>query len=181
MLIYSISVSADGFINDRDGTFDWTAPSDELVQFHHDEVAELDAYLLGRRLYETMLVWHTDPAMRDSAFGEVWNGLPKIVFSRTLHDVEGPNTRLATAPLADEIASALEPSDRVVSIGGAGLAGQALELDLVDELRIYRCPVVAGGGTPHLPPLPRSLPLSLAETREFDAGVVYERFRRIRR
>ena len=56
MLIYSMSVSADGFIADRQGGFGWTEPSEELFRFHLAEVRELGGYLCGRRLYETMLV-----------------------------------------------------------------------------------------------------------------------------
>jgi len=59
MLIYSMSVSVDGFIADREGAFAWTAPSDELFRFHLEQVRELDGYLLGRRLCETMLVWES--------------------------------------------------------------------------------------------------------------------------
>ena len=180
MLIFSMSVSADGFINDRAGGFDWAAPDDELTRFHHDEVATLDAYLLGRRLYETMRVWETDPTMRDTesgaAFADVWAALPKVVFSRTLAGVDG-NARFADRPLVDEIAAA-DGADKIVSIGGAVLAGQAIELGLVDELRIYRCPVMVGGGTPHLPPVENDVRLELVETRAFDSHVVYERYRR---
>jgi len=178
MLIYSISPSTDGFINDRDGGFDWAAPDDALVQFHHDEVSTLDAYLLGRRLYETMLVWETDPSMRDTesgaAFADVWAALPKVVFSRTLDSVVG-NARLADRPLVEEIAR-VTANGAVVSIGGADLAGQAIELGLVDELRMYRCPVIVGGGTRHLPRVTRDIALELAETRTFDSHVVYERY-----
>src|SRR3981189_514484 len=93
MLIYSMSVSVDGFIADREGAFGWGAPSEELFRFPRALVGELGGYLLGRRLYETMLVWETDPAMRDSelraAFADVWCALPKVVFSRTLESVQG--------------------------------------------------------------------------------------------
>ena len=62
MLIVSMSVSVDGFIADREGAFAWAAPSDELFfRFHTALVGELGGCLLGRRLYETMLVWDTDP------------------------------------------------------------------------------------------------------------------------
>jgi dihydrofolate reductase len=56
MLSYSMSVSVDGFIADRDGPFEWRAPSDELFRFHTALVSELGGYVLGRRLYEVMLV-----------------------------------------------------------------------------------------------------------------------------
>src|SRR4051794_16373895 len=100
MLIFSMSVSVDGFISDREGAFDWTPPGEELFRFHTALVSELGCYLLGRRLYETMLVWETDPSMRDNelgtAFADVWCALPKVVFSRTLGSVQG-NARLAEA------------------------------------------------------------------------------------
>src|SRR5687768_10087584 len=125
MLILSMSVSVDGFISDRDGAFDWSPPGDELFGFHLEQVSELGGYLLGRRLYEAMLVWETDPSLRSdelrSAFADVWSAVPKVVFSRTLDSVEG-NARLAAGSVADEVAAALAATDRPVSIGGPGLA-----------------------------------------------------------
>jgi dihydrofolate reductase len=183
MLIYSMSVSVDGFIADREGAFDWTVPSDELFRFHLAQVGELGGYLLGRRLYETMLVWETDPSLRDnearSAFADVWSAIPKVVFSRTLDSVQG-NARLAEASLAEEIAAALDATDKDVSIGGAGLAAAAVELGLVDELRMFRYPVVVGGGTPFLPPVAEAVPLDLIETRTFGSRVIFERYGRVR-
>jgi dihydrofolate reductase len=184
MLIYSMSVSVDGFINDREGGFAWTAPGDELFGFHLELVRELGCYLLGRKLYETMLVWETDPSMRGTesgaAFADVWRALPKVVFSRTLDRVQGNNARLAEASLTEEAAAALAATDKPVSIGGAGLAAQAVELGLVDELRMFRYPIVVGGGTPFLPPVTEEVPLDLIETRTFGSRVLFERYRRPR-
>ena len=179
---YSISVSVDGFIADREGAFEWGATSEELFRFHTALVSELGGYLLGRRLYEAMLVWETDPSMRDNelraAFADVWCAIPKVVFSHTRESVQG-NARLAEASLAEEVAAALDATDKDVSIGGAGLAAQAIELGLVDELRLFRYPVVVGGGTPFLPPVTEDVPLDLIETRTFDSRVIYERYQRI--
>jgi dihydrofolate reductase len=179
VLIYSMGVSVDGFIADREGGFDWTVPSEEQFGFHLAQVRELGGYLLGRRLYQTMLVWETDPSLRDNelgaAFAYVWCALPKVVFSRTLHGVQG-NARLAEAPLAEEVAAVLDAPDKDVAIGGAGLARAAIELGLVDELRMFRHPVVVGGGTPFLPPVTDDIPLELIETRTFGARVIFERF-----
>jgi dihydrofolate reductase len=181
MLIYSMGVSVDGFIADREGAFAWTEPSDELFRFHTAQVGELGAYLLGRRLYETMQVWETDPSLRDdeagAAFADIWCALPKVVFSHTLDHVEG-NARLAEAPVAEEVAAALDATDKDVAIGGAGLAAEAIELGLVDELRIFRHPVVVGGGTPFLPPVTDAVPMDLVEARTFGSPVIFERYRR---
>jgi dihydrofolate reductase len=183
MLIFSMGTSVDGFIADREGAFDWSGPDDEQFRFHIAEVRELGVFLCGRRLYETMLVWETDPSMRDDAdqaeFADVWCALPKVVFSRTLDSVEG-NARLATASLAEEAATALEATDKDVAIGGAGLAAEAIELGLVDELRIFRYPIVVGGGTPFLPPVSQDIALDLIETRTFASRVIFERYRRAR-
>jgi dihydrofolate reductase len=184
MLIYSMSVSVDGFIADRDGVFNWSAaPNEDLFRFQVTQTRELGGFLLGRRLYETMLVWETDPSMRDSeldaAFADAWCAIPKIVFSRTLDSVQG-NARLAEASLAEEAAAALDATDKDVGIGGAGLAAAAIELGLVDELRMFRNPVVVGGGTPFLPPVTEDVRLDLIETRTFGSRVIYERYGRAR-
>jgi len=183
MLIYSMGASVDGFIADREGAFGWTVPSEEQFGFHVAQVRELGGYLCGRRLYETMLPWETDPAMRvdelRAAFADVWCAIPKVVFTRTLDGVKG-NARLAEASVAEEAAAALDATGKDVAIGGAGLAAAAIELGLVDELRLFRHPVVVGGGTPFLPPVTEDVPLDLVETRTFGSRVIYERYRRAR-
>ena len=182
-LIYSMSVSVDGFIADRDGSLGFTGPpGEEQFRFHIEQTRELGSYLLGRRLYETMLVWDTDASLRGSelgrAFADVWCALPKVVFSRTLDSVQG-NARLADASLADEVAAALAATDTEVAIGGAGLAAGAIELGLVDEVRMFRNPIIVGSGTPFLPPVSEHVSLELVETRTFASRVIYECYRRI--
>ena len=187
MLIYSMGVSVDGFIADREGGFSWSVPNEDLFRFHVTQTRELGGFLLGRRLYETMLVWETDPSMRDTmrdseldaAFADVWCAIPKVVFSRTLDSVQG-NARLAEASVAEEAAAALDATDKDVGIGGAGLAAVAIKLGLVDELRMFRYPVVVGGGTPYLPPVTEDVPLDLIETRTVGSRVIYERYGRAR-
>lgn len=180
MLIYSMSVSVDGFITDREGEFGWTEPDDEQFHFHTEQTREIGGFLCGRRLYETMVVWETDPSLRETepeaAFADIWCAIPKVVFSRTLDSVEG-NARLAEAPLAEEAAAALAATDKDVAIGGAGLAAAAIELGLVDELRIFRNPIAVGGGTPFLPPITEHIRLDMVETRTFGSRVIYERYR----
>ena len=181
MLIYSMGVSVDGFIADREGGFEWGDPNEEQFRFHTAQVRALGGFLLGRRLYETMLVWETDPSMRETeaeaAFADAWCAIPKVVFSRTLDSVQG-NARLAEASVAEEAAAALAATDKDVSIGGAGLAAAAIELGLIDELRMFRNPVVVGGGTPFLPPVTEDIPLDLIETRTFGSRVIFERYGR---
>ena len=61
-LIYSAITSLDGYVADEDGNFDWAAPDEEVHTFVNDLERPVGTYLCGRRLYELMAVWETDPA-----------------------------------------------------------------------------------------------------------------------
>jgi dihydrofolate reductase len=182
-LIYSMSVSLDGFIAGPDGNFDWSAPDEELHRFHNERVRALGGHVLGRRLYETMKYWETaqeDPAATDYAleFAEIWKALPKVVFSGTLDQVVGSNTRLARGSIAEEVAELQQRSGKDVAIGGAELAAEAIKLGLVDDFQPFVYPVVVGGGKPFLPSLDQGVHLKLMETRTFGSRVVYLRYER---
>jgi dihydrofolate reductase len=182
-LIYSMGASLDGFIAGPRGEIDWSAPDEELHRFHNQQTRELGAHLCGRRLYETMLYWETaveDPSIGgpELEFAEIWKKLPKVVFSTTLERVEG-NARLADGSLAEELAKLKEQPGKHLSVGGAGLAAAAAELDLIDEYRLFLSPVVLGGGTPYFSSLERRVDLELLETRTFGSRVVYLRYRQV--
>jgi len=179
-LIYSIGVSLDGFIAGPDGEIDWGAPDEELHRFHNEQTRELGAHLCGRRLYEVMLYWetaHEDPSLPETEleFARIWQDLPKIVFSKTLAEVEG-NARLATDVVAEEVVKLKEQPGKDLAVGGAGLAGTLIELGLVDEFRLFVSPVVLGGGTPYFPAVGERIDLELVETRTFGSRVVYLRY-----
>ena len=181
-LIYSMSVSLDGYTAGPDGDIAWGVPDEEQFQFHVQQTREISAHLLGRRLYEEMLVWETPEATRFNPsapeFARIWRAIPKVVFSTTLEQVAG-NARLANEDVATEVARLVEqPGEGVVGVGGPGLAATLINLDLIDEYRQFVNPVVLGGGTPYFPPLKAGLNLELLETRTFGSRVVYLRYRR---
>jgi dihydrofolate reductase len=178
-----MSVSLDGFIAGPGGDIDWSPPDEELHRFHNQQVAELGAHLLGRRLYEVMVYWETvdeDPAAGEVAleFAQIWKSLPKIVFSKTLDEVVG-NTTLMRDGLAEEVARLKARPGKDLAVGGAGLAAACTQLGLIDEYRLFVSPVVLGAGTPYFPALEQSIDLELAETRTFGSRVVYLRYRRM--
>jgi dihydrofolate reductase len=184
-VIYSMSVSLDGFIAGPGGDITWTAPDQELFGFHVQRTREIGAELMGRGLYEDMLAWEapevpwSDPEALE--FARIWQAVPKVVFSTTLREVRG-NAQLASDDLAGEVAKLKEtPGDGVISVGGAGLASTLIKLDLIDEYRLFVNPVVLGGGTPYFPALDRRIELELLETRTFGSRVVYLRNRRVQR
>jgi dihydrofolate reductase len=183
-VIYSMSVSLDGFIAGPDGDIGWSAPDAVQMRFHIEQTCHIAAYVCGRGLYQVMLVWETaEQTMSGDAeleFARIWRPIPKVVFSRTLNSVAG-NARLAADDIATEIGRLRDqPGEGVVSIGGADLAAAAIAEDLIDEYRQFVNPVVLGGGTPYFTPLARRLDLRLIESRTFNSRVVYLRYQRTR-
>ena len=180
-LIYSMGVSLDGFIAGPGGEIDWSAPDEELHRFHNQQTREIGAHLCGRGLYEEMVYWETadenpSAAEHELEFAHIWKRLPKIVFSKTLATVEG-NARLVTDGVGEEVAKLKDQPGDDLAVGGAGLASTCIELDLVDEYRLFVSPVVLGGGTPYFPGLEARIDLELVETRTFGSRVVYVRYR----
>jgi dihydrofolate reductase len=181
-LIYSMTVSLDGFIAGPDGAIDWSVPDEELFRFHHQQVQEIGVHLCGRRLYETMVYWETAEegplAAEHVEFAQTWKALPKVVFSTTLESVVG-NTRLARDGVGEEVSRLKEQPGKDIAVGGAGLARACMELELIDEWRLFAGPLLLGGGTPYFPPLEKVINLELIEARTFGSRVVYLRYRRV--
>lgn len=179
---YSMSMSVDGYIVGPDGSFDWAPPDKDVFRFWIEEIRGVGVHLMGRRLYETMLYWET--ADRDASLGAdelewagLWKPLPKVVFSTTLSSVEG-HARLASGGIAEEVERLrAQPGEGEIAIGGATLAAEAAALDLIDEYRAIVCPVLVGGGIPYFARHERRADLELVETRTFNSGVVYLRYR----
>lgn len=184
-VIYAMGMSLDGYIIGPDGRFDWSAPDDELMGFFNDELRGIGVHLMGRNLYETMLYWETaeqDPALDEvnRVWASLWKPLPKVVFSTRLREVEG-NARLVSGGLAEEITHLrAEPTDSEIAIGGAALAAQAADLDLIDEYRPRIYPVLVGGGVPYFPQHARRANLELTGSRTFGTGVVGVCYRVVR-
>jgi dihydrofolate reductase len=180
-LVYVTNVSLDGYIEDENGNFDWTPPNDDLFEFITDLVRPIGTYLYGRRLYETMAVWETEPALAAQSaltadFATVWQAADKVVYSRTLDAPSTANTRLEREfdPAAVRRLKASATSD--LTVGGADLAGQALTAGLVDEYHLFVRPVLVGGGKQALAASTRTN-LVLLEDRRFEDGVMYLRYR----
>src|SRR5262245_43678390 len=98
-LIYIANMSLDGYAEDKEGKFDWTDPSSEVFRFITNLVQATRTHLYGRRMYETMMVWETEPQLAAQSplsreFAEVWQAANKIVYSRTLEAISTSKTQL---------------------------------------------------------------------------------------
>jgi dihydrofolate reductase len=179
-LIYSPIASLDGYVADEDGNFDWAEPDEEVHRFVNDLERPVGTYLYGRRMYEVMLFWETAGGADQPAFvrnfAELWRAADKIVYSKTLETVSSARTRIEREFDPEAVRQLKARAERDLTVGGSGLAGQALAAGLVDECHFFVAPVVVGGGTRALPDGVR-LDLELLDERRFTSGVVYLRYR----
>jgi dihydrofolate reductase len=180
-LIYSVITSLDGYIADEDGNFDWAAPDEEVHAFVNDLERPIGTYLYGRRMYEVMVAWETmhspadqPPVIQD--FAAIWQAADKIVYSTTLDTVSSARTWIERDFDADVVRQMKAQATRDLTVGGPGLAAQAIKAGLVDEYQFFLAPVVVGGGTPSLPAHVR-LRLELLDERRFANGTIYLHYR----
>ena len=180
-LIYTTNTSLDGYTEDMDGKFDWTDPNEEVFRFITDLIRADGTHLYGRRMYESMMVWETDPnlagqspLMRD--FAQVWQAADKIVYSRTLEAVSTRKTQIERSFDPEAIRRLKESVGPDIHIGGAELAAHAFRAGLIDECNLFIIPIIVGGGKPALPEDVR-LELELLDERRFGNGIVFLRYR----
>ena len=184
-LIYCLNVSLDGFIETAERSLEWTMMDDELHQWFNDQERTFDASLYGRRIYELMN-GHWPHALSDPTvtgveheYAQIWNAVPKIVFSSSLDAVEGNARLVRGGDVTEELERVREEFPGDLNVGGATLAASFIRAGLVDEYRLVVHPVVIGGGTPFFPALDAPLRLRLTDTHQFSSGVVYEAYERL--
>ena len=180
-LVYVTNTSLDGYIEDQYGAFDLYEPDDDVFAATTALLRSFGTLLYGRRLYETMAVWETDPALaklsdRTADFASAWQAAAKVVYSTTLTDVSTATTRLERNfdPGAVQELKATATSD--LTIGGANLAARAFAAGLLDECQLFVWPMIVGDGKPALAAGTRTN-LELLDEHRFNNGVVRLRYR----
>jgi dihydrofolate reductase len=180
-LIYSAIALLDGYIEDEGGKFDWAEPDEEVHAFINGLQRPIGTYLYGRRLYEVMLAWETEPGLADQSplmrdFAVIWQAAEKIVYTKTLEAVSTARTRIERDFDPEAVRQLKAAAERDIAVGGPDLAAQAFEAGLVDELHLFVAPIVVGGGKQALPDNVRQ-ELELLDERRFGRGIVYLRYR----
>ncbi|MEQ4206313.1 dihydrofolate reductase family protein [Actinopolymorpha sp. B17G11] len=180
-LIYTSIMSLDGYIEDEDGRFDWSMPDEEVHAFINEHEGPLGTYLYGRRMYETMAGWETDPTLAEQSplmrdFAELWQAADKVVYSRTLEQVSTARTRIERDFDPEAVRQLRQAATRDLAVSGPELAAHAFKAGLVDECHLFVSPIMVGGGKRSLPEGVR-LKLDLLEERRFGNGVMYLRYR----
>lgn len=180
-LIYATNTSLDGFTEDATGSFDFSAPDDEVHEFYNGLMRGVGTQLLGRRMYETMAVWETDPSFVEESpilgdFAAAWQDSDKYVYSTTLTEPITARTTIVPAFDADQVRALKDGTSADLMIGGPEIAGVALREGLVDEVSVMFSGVTVGAGKPAFPTDLR-LDLELVEERRFGNGTVHVVYR----
>ena len=179
-LIYSAISSLDGYVSDAEGRFGWALPDEAVHAFVNDLERPIGTYLYGRRMYEVMVAWETMsvagelPVVHD--FAAIWRAADKVVYSTTLQSVSSARTRIERDFAPEAVRQLKASSARDLSIGGPGLAGDAIRAGLVDECHLILAPVIVGGGARSLPDAAR-VDLELLGERRFANGFVHLHYR----
>ena len=177
-LIYFAISSLDGYIEDADGNFGWAAPDEDVHRFVNELQRPVGTFLLGRRMYETLVYWETahglPPVEQD--YAEIWRAADKIVYSKSLESAASARTRIERDFDPEAVRQMKESAARDLTIGGPDLAAHAIKAGLVDEFHVFVTPIVVGGGKRSLPDDVR-VGLELLDEHRFAGGVVHLRYR----
>jgi dihydrofolate reductase len=180
-VLYSMNVSLDGYIEDPNGSIEFSAPDDDVHRMANEQARQASAFLFGRRLYEVMEeAWTAAASLHDlpdveAEFARAYVKTPRIVFSDTLENVAEGLQLVRSRDAVAEVTRLKHETEGDLDLGGASLAASLL--DLIDEFRLYVVPVVVGGGKPFFAGRKR-IQLRLAEHRAFDSGAMYLRYER---
>jgi dihydrofolate reductase len=178
-LIFAINMTADGCCDHTKQFVD-----DEILEYFTHLTQEADLQLFGRKTYQLMVPYWPDVLKNQSdtkaeiKFARAFDSITKIVFSRSLENAEGQNTRIVRGNLQGEILRLKQESGKSILVGGVDVPSQLIELGLVDEFRFVVGPVVAGQGRRLFDGvnLPERVRLSLVESKTFKSGCVALRY-----
>ena len=169
-------VSVDGYFKSSDGESAWMhdqADDAEYREFVAGNAGGGGVLVFGRKTYEMMVAFWPTPAASEQfpAVAKQMNGLPKIVFSRTLKKASWNNTNLVKGDAVAEMRKfKSEPGEPMVILGSGFLVSQLAQADLIDEYQLVIVPVVLGEGKTMFQGLSRRLDLALKRTRSFRNG-----------
>ena len=187
-IVVSEFVSLDGVIQapggadeDTEGGFaygGWTMPywHDEIGANFAQEMSEGDALLLGRKTWQ-IHGGAFEPMAEGDPFGDVMNGVPKYVVSKTLTSAAAwRNSTLISGDVVEEVRALKTQLGKNILIDGSSVLIHTLaQHDLIDEYHLLVYPVVLGGGKKVFPDGVR-LNLRLLEARPIPSGVVLTRY-----
>lgn len=181
-----MQISLDGYVESSSGDMEWMdTDSNEGWEPVFDMMKNVDLLILGRKMFAGYRdFWKNalvDPAaaQNDRRYARMADGLPHIVFSKTLKDPGWSNTVVNSGDVIEEILNLKKQKGKdIYLVGGAMLASTALDAELVDELILKVAPVLLGDGKSLFKNLHTRQELKLIDIRSFPNGMVDLRYKR---
>ena len=173
------SVSLDGYFVDMKGDMSWAHSGNndaEWNAFVSGNASGGGELLFGRITYELMAsYWPTPAAMEnDPVVAKGMNGLPKVVFSRTMEKASWNNTKVVKGDLAAELRKMKKaPGKDMVIMGSGSIVSQIAQEGLIDEYQIVLIPIVLGKGRTMFEGVTKRLGMKLTSSRAFGNGNVF--------
>jgi dihydrofolate reductase len=172
-IIAAINMTIDGFC-------DHTAvdPDEETHQHYSDLLNEGGLLLYGRITYQLMESYWPNVVKNPTGiksideFAVAIDKIPKIVFSRTLKNVDWGNTILKKEIIKEEILDLRQQTGKNIFVGSPGLIVALTRLDLIDEYQLCIHPVVSGTGLPLFKNISDKIDFNLIKTKTFACGAV---------
>jgi dihydrofolate reductase len=177
-VVFAINITLDGYCGHESGIAD-----DELHEYFTGLLRDSDVHIFGRDTYHLMYPFWHDVAVNQSEtkvineFAQVFDAIPKIVFSTTMKSVEWNNTTLLHSNLREEIIKLKGQPGKDIAIGSLKIASQVAGWDLIDEYHLVFHPVIAGKG-PRLFDSVENRLLKLVGSKTFGSGVVALQYRK---
>jgi dihydrofolate reductase len=180
-IVISTNVTLDGVVEDPDGkegtaVGGWFGRSmgadyEPWAKVFTDEALGAEAILLGRRSD----AWFAERWLsRDGEFADRLNSLPKYVVSGTSAEAAWSNGTVLDGDIADEVSKLKkEIGGEILVYASYRLVHTLIEHDLVDELRLFVFPVLAGGGRRLFGEAGGQKPLRLIRTSAVGSGLTF--------
>ncbi len=143
--------------------------SPETGKYKIDELASVDALLLGKTTYENFAAYWPG---QTGGFADPINRLPKYVVSRSLEKAEWNNSHILRDVAKDVAALKKTDGGNILVYGSATLVKALLHHDLIDELRLMVFPVAIGGGLRIFDDSRELKKFALKHSRAIDNGVL---------
>ena len=146
-VVFGINITTDGYCGHTDMIAD-----DEMHEFWARLLRHASVILFGRVTYQLMVPFWPDVAKKGSLseaeneFARAFDSLDKVVFSTTLKHVDGTDTRIVRANVAEEVLALRQRPGKDIAVGSLSIASQLAERGLIDEYHFVVHPVVSGKG-----------------------------------
>jgi dihydrofolate reductase len=174
-LIYAINLTLDGCCDHTSQSVD-----EEKLEYFTKLTQEVDVQIFGRKTYQLMVPYwpevlkNPNETKAEIEFARAFVATRKLVFSRSLDEVDDGSTRITRLDLRDAILPLKQEKGKDILVGGVDIPEQLMKLGLVDEFRIVVGPLFAGKGRRLLEgaSLPEKLNLKLVDSRIFKSGCI---------